>query len=123
MKTQNVSFQGGLNLHKSVSPEVSEAIKKSPAMKRFGMLYNADVYHIMMGSGSKKEVTYSSLAIDNVRPRNLLVSLFDFVTGRSKKRYAGLHFNSHQQTDKGLAEVLGKMKKNSFVRMIIGNHY
>lgn len=119
MKTQSVSFQGGMNIHSSVTPEVRQAIKKSPAMRVFGMLYHADVYQQRIGSFSKQGVSYSGLSFDNIKPRNLLVSLYDFVTGRNIKRYRGLNFNSGEETDTGLIKRLAEMKKNSFLNMIV----
>lgn len=121
MKTQCVSFQGGLNIHSTVTPEVRQAIKKSPALRRFGMLYSASVSQIRLGSHSKMNVIYSGLSIDNIKPRNIFVALYDFVTGRSVKRYDGLNFSSGKETDKGLIEVLGQMRKNSFLKMIMQN--
>lgn len=118
MKTQNISFQGGLNIHRTVSPEVRQAIKKSPAMKRFGRMYNAEVSQIEMSSSAKNNAFCAGLFLDNVKPRNIFVSIFDIITGRQRRRYRGLTFNSRQD-EAGLVEQLGKMKKNSFVKMII----
>ena len=123
MKTQSVSatsFQAnGLRFCKDVTPEVKKAIEASPAMKRFGLFYNANISQIRMASESKRFESYSGLAISDVRPRNFLVGLFDFFTGRYIKRYAGINFSSNKQTDAGLAQVLAGMKKNSFLKMII----
>lgn len=123
MKTQcvsSVNFQGGLSIVKSVAPEVRTAIEKSPAMKRFGMLYNAEVSQARVASRRDKKVSYSSLIVDNVRPRNVFVAFFDFVTGRSKKRFNGIYYNPRQQTDAGLIGALCDMKKNSFLKLIVG---
>lgn len=121
MKTQCVSFQGGLNIHKTVSPDLTKAIKTSPAMKRFGMFYNADISSIRIGS-ENLEQSYSGLLIDNVKPRNIFVALYDFVTGRRDKMYRGINFNSDKETDAGLIQLLGAMKKNAFVKMITGKN-
>lgn len=120
MKTQSVSFQGGLNARKILSPQLRDAVEKSPASKRFSMFYSADVTETLIGSKSKKGVAYSGLLFDNIRPRNILVGLFDFVTGRSSKRYKGFYYTTGHETDTGLAGSLGKLKKNTFLKMVKG---
>ncbi len=118
MKTQSVSFQGGLNARNILSPQLRDAVEKSPAAKRFGMFYNADVVESLVGSKSKKDVAYSGLFFDNIRPRNIFVGLFDFITGRSSKRYKGFYFVSGHETENGLISTLGKLKKNTFLKMV-----
>ncbi len=125
MKTQNISastFQGGVKIHQTVSPELTKAIKTSPAMKKFGMFYSAEVSSIRIGSHDMKQ-SYSGLCIDNVKPRNIFVSIYDFVTGRKDKMFRGINFNSHRETDAGLIQLLGTMKKNEFVKMIISKNF
>ena len=123
MKTQSVSFQGRcrLNINNSVSAEVRNAIETSPAMKRFSKMYDAEVYQMDLGSSTKRGTTYAGLLLDNVKPKNIFVAIFDILTGRKKKRYRGITFNSHKD-EAGLIKQLGKMNKNTFLKMIIGKH-
>lgn len=118
MKTQSVSFQGGLYVH-SAQPEVKSAINNSSAMRMLGRFYNANIAQVDIASRSKKGVVYSGLCIDNIKPKNIFVTFYDFVTGRGAKRCEQIYFNSGKETPNGLVEVLRQMKKNSFVKMII----
>lgn len=123
MKTQSVSFQGRcrLNINNSVSAEVRNAIETSPAMKRFSKMYDAEVYQMDLGSSTKRGTIHAGLLLDNVKPKNIFVAIFDILTGRKGKRYQGIIFNSHRD-EAGLIKQLGKIKKNTFLKMIIGKH-
>ncbi len=119
MKTQCVSaaqFTGGLKISGNVSNDVKTALKASPAAKRFGLFYNANVSQMKLESQSKKGTVYSGLLFDNIRPRNILVGMFDFITRR--KIYEGFYFKSGKQNETGLIEVLGNLKKNTFLKMV-----
>lgn len=122
MKTNSVSpvsFNGGLKFTMISSEPVAEAVKKSPAIKRLGTFYKAQVYDVFLdGSNKHKDISYLGLVIDDIKPRNIFVHLFDFVTGRKGRMCASLQFNSLRQTDGEFIEVLQKMKKNTFTRMI-----
>lgn len=121
MKTQSVSFQGGVKIHKTVTPQVRQAIETSPAMKRFGKMYDAEIFQLNIGSSVKHDAVYAGLFLDNVKPKNVFVAIFDIITGRKKKRYRGITFNS-QRDEAGLIKQLGKMNKNTFLKIIIGKH-
>jgi hypothetical protein len=120
MKTQAIMsniLYGGVKVEKNVTPELKSAILASPAVKRLGMFYKSEItssFFQKQNSADKK--VEAGLLIHKVKPRNILVRIFDFFAGRETNR--GFFYNSKKETQSGLISSLAEMKKDTFVKML-----
>ncbi len=107
---------GMLNIKRceGITDKVVEAIEASPAMKKFGKRYNADVYYQEFSElGSDK--VYKGLVIDNVEPRNIVYKVMDILDGIMPEFGNFLHYNSYRTTEAEFAEAIKGLGKNEII--------
>lgn len=118
MRTEKVGIQnqtsfGQLNIKKGagLTDKIAEAIEVSPAMKKFGRRYNAEVYYQEFSDKAHKKI-YKGLTFDDVHPTNIFFAFWDRLRGIMPEFGNFVHYNSYKTTEAEFAEAIKGLGKN-----------
>lgn len=92
--------------------DIADKILSSPAIKKFGKKFDAELNVQMYASSRREKVNYYGILFSDVQPATLFgkfLSLF------KPKRYTAIHYNSGEETVPGFLELLQKLKKNTII--------
>lgn len=99
----------------NMSENLIKAIKRSPAVRKFGRRYNATLGIQHFSSTSVPGRINYGLIFENIKPSNPITALLSLFRGNKNGRY--ICYNSGKDTKEGLIHILERLKKNTFINL------